>query len=202
MGKGRGMGNPKSDPKPGGRLDRKVVIEYSSDESLDKNNPQQVEGAGELKHMKKQIHLTLPTSPAHVTTTETFATFFINHGLTKALRKAFEKRGWSTDQMQELITNFQRKHSKKVLLPKLYMDEDSSDSKGLQLADETRVGRKTTDGAGGFGGGKLGWKPTTGGSSSGGTGGSSGGRGASTSGCSGVGRSRDDDPDQGKVWQS
>ena len=39
MGRGRGKGNPKLDPKPGGRLDRKVVIEYSSDESLDEDNP-------------------------------------------------------------------------------------------------------------------------------------------------------------------
>ena len=134
---GRGKCNPKSDPKPGGRSDRKVVIEYLSHESLDEDNPQPVEGTGALKHVKKQIHLTLPTSPAHVTTTETFTTFFINHGLMKALRKAFEKRGWSTDQMQELITNFQQKHGKKVPLRKLYMDEDSSDSKGLELVDGT-----------------------------------------------------------------
>ena len=97
MGRGRGKGNPKLDPKPGGRLDRKVVIEYSSDESLDEDNPQPVEGTGMPKHMKKQIHLTLPTTPVHVTTTESFTTFFINHGLMKALRKAFEKRGWSKD---------------------------------------------------------------------------------------------------------
>ena len=100
MGRGRGKGNPKSDPKQGGRLDRKVVIEYSSDESLDEDNPQPVEGTGVPKHMKKQVHLTLPTTPVHVTTTESFSTFFINHGLMKALQKAFEKRGWSTDQMQ------------------------------------------------------------------------------------------------------
>ena len=206
MGRGRGKGNPKLDPKPGGRLDRKVVIEYSSNESLDEDNPQPVEGAGAPKRVKKQIHLTLATSPAHVTTTETFAMFFINHGLTKALRKAFEKRGWSTDQMQELITNFQRKHGKKVPLPKLYMDEDSSDSEGLELADGTRVGRKATDGAGGSGGGKPGKKPSTGGRSSGGTGGSSGSGGTSTSGGSGastsgggrVGGSGGDDPGQGK----
>ena len=205
MGRGRGKGNPKSDPKPGGRSDRKVVIEYSSDESLDEDNPQLVEGAGALKHVKKQIHLTLPTSPAHVTTTETFTTFFINHGLTKALRKAFEKRGWSTDQMQELITNFQRKHGKKVPLPKLYMDENSSDSEGLELADGTRVGRKAADGAGGSGGGKPGGKPTAGSGSSGagGLGGSggastSGGGGASTSGGSGIGGSRGDNPGWGR----
>ena len=137
------------------------MIEYSSDESLDEDNPQPVEGTGALKHVKKQIHLTLPTTPAHVTTTESFATFFINHGLTKALRKAFEKRGWSTDQMQELITNFQRKHSKKVPIPKLYMDEDTLDSEGLELQDGSVVDRKATGGS--SGGGKLGRKPSTGG---------------------------------------
>ena len=82
MGRGRGKKDPKSDPKPGGRSDGKVVLEYSSDESLNKDNPQQVEGAGAPKCVKKQIHLTLPTSPAHVTTTESFTAFFINHGLT------------------------------------------------------------------------------------------------------------------------
>ena len=213
MGRGRGKGNPKSDPKPGGRLDKKVVIEYFSDESLDEDNPQPVEGTGALKRLKKQIHLTLPTSPAHVTTTETFTTFFINHGLMKALQKAFEKRGWSTDQMQELITNFQQKHGKKVPLPKLYMDKDSSDSEGLELVDGTRLGRKATDGAGGSGGGRPGRKHTASGSSSGaggsGSGGgsgdhrpSSGGDGAGGSGGTGSGPGRgskcgrdDDDPD-------
>ena len=160
MGRGRGKGNPKTDPKPGGRADRKVVLEYSSDESLDEDNPQLVEGAGAPKRVKKQIHLTLPTSPTHVTTTETFATFFINHGLTRALQKVFEKQGWSTDQMQELITNFQQKHGKKVPLPKLYRDKDSLDSKGLELVDGTKVGKKTEGGAGSSGGGKPRKKPT------------------------------------------
>ena len=91
--------------------------------------------------------------------------------------------------MQELITNFQRKHGKKVPLPKLYMDEDSSDSESLELADGTRVGRKTPDGAGGSSGGKPGKKPSTGGSSSGGTGGLSGDGSASTSGGGGIGGS-------------
>ena len=113
--------------------------------------------------------------------------------------------------MQELIMNFQRKHGKKVPLPKLYMDEDSSDSEGLELVDGTRVGRKATDGAGGSGRGKPGRKPMTSGSSSsaGGSGGgssdpgpSSGGGGAGGSGSVGGGPGRgskhgrdDDDPD-------
>ena len=74
---------PKSKP---GKSDRKVIIEYSSDEE----EPQQG-GATSKKKVTKQVHLTLPTSPTHVMTTESFKTFFINHGLTKALRKAFEK---------------------------------------------------------------------------------------------------------------
>ena len=164
-GKRKREGQPEEGPKQGGRVDRKVVLEYSSDESPDENNPQPVEGPEAPKCVKKQIHLTLPMSPAHVTTTKTFATFFINHGLTRALRKAFAKRGWSTDQMREFVANFQKKHGQQVQMPKIYRDEDSSDSEGLELADGTKVGKKTTgrvrDGSG----------PST---SSGGVGGSKG----------------------------
>ena len=179
MGRGRGKGNPKKDPKQGGRADRKVVLEYSSDESPDESNPQPAEGAEAPKHMKKQIHLTLPTSPAHVTTTETFATFFINHGLTRALQKAFAKRGWSTDQMREFVTNFQKKHGQQVPMPKIYGDEDSSDSEGLELADGTKVGKKATGSA------RDGSGPST--SGAGGSGGSDPVRGRK--------RGRDDDGD-------
>ena len=175
MGRGRGKGNPKTDPKPRGRADRKVVLEYSSDESQDKDNPQQVEGAEVPKCVKKQIHLTLPTSPAHVTTTESFTAFFINHGLMRALQKAFAKRGWSTDQMREFVANFQKKHGQQVPMPKIYGDEDSSDSEGLELADGSKVGKKTT------------------GSARDGSGPSTSGRGVGRSG--GRKRGRDDDGD-------
>ena len=76
------MGKPKADPKPRGRADRKVIIEFSLDESFDEENPQPLVGLGAPKRVKKEIHL-LPMSPSHVTTTETFTTFFINHSLTK-----------------------------------------------------------------------------------------------------------------------
>ena len=134
-----------------------------------------MEGSGAWKRVAKWIHLILPASPTHVTMTETFMTFFINHGLTKSLRKAFEKQGWSTDDIQVLITNFQRKHSKKVPLPKIYADEDNSDSEGLELEVGTRVGRKATGGSGGSDGGKPGRKPSAGGSGSSSAGGSGGG---------------------------
>ena len=177
MGRGRGKKDPKSDPKPGRSADRKVVLEYSSDD-----DSQQVEGAEAPKHVKKQIHLTLPTSPAHVTTTESFTAFFINHGLTRALQKAFTKRGWSTDQMREFVANFQKKHGQQVPMPKIYRDKDSSDSEGLELADGTKVGKKTTGGTGGSGGGKPRKKPVA-------------SDGASTSGVGGTGG---DDPGRGR----
>ena len=135
---GRGKATPKKNPTPGGRADRKVVLEYSSDETPDENAPQPAEGAQAPKRVKKQIHLTLPMSPAHITTTETFSTFFINHGLTRALQKAFAKRGWSTDQMREFVTNFQKKHGQQVPMPQIYGHEDSTDSEGPELADGKR----------------------------------------------------------------
>ena len=95
------------------------------------------------------IHLTLPMTSSYVTTTETFMTFFINHGLTKALRKDYLMMIWTTDDMQELMMNFQKKHGKKIPLPPIYMDEDSSDSEGLELEDRTRVGRKMSGSGGG-----------------------------------------------------
>ena len=132
--------------------------------------------------------------------TEAFTTFFINHGLTKALRKAFLKRGWTTDQMQELMTNFQHKHGKKIPLPKIYADEDSSDSEGLELQDGTCYGRKTPGGSGGKpgrklltggGGGGTGSKPGT--SQGGGSVGGGGGTGGRQPGKRGQDNDGDDD---------
>ena len=48
--------------------------------------------------------------------------------------------------MREFITNFQKKHGQQVPMPKIYGDEDSSDSEGLELVDGTRVGKKATGG--------------------------------------------------------
>ena len=95
--------------------------------------------------------------------------------------------------MREFIANFQQKHGQQVPMPKIYGDEDSSDSEGLELADGTKVGKKTTGGAGGSGGGKPCKKPTAiGGTSTG------GGDSASTSGGGGVGGSGGDDPGWGR----
>ena len=49
--------------------------------------------------------------------------------------------------MREFITNFQKKHGQQVPMPKIYGDEDSSSDEGLELADGTKVGKKTTGSA-------------------------------------------------------
>ena len=198
---GRGKKDPKKNPTPGKSADRKVVLEYSSDETPDESAPRPAEGAEAPKRVKKQIHLTLPTSTAHVTTTETFTTYFINHGLTRPLQKAFAKRGWSTDQMREFVTNFQKKHGQQVPMPKIYGDEDTSEEEGIELADGTKAAKKTAGGAGGSGGSKPRKKPTAGGSAStsSGGGGAREGGGPSTSGAGSSGgkkRGRDNDGEE------
>ena len=49
--------------------------------------------------------------------------------------------------MREFVANFQKKHGQQVPMPKIYGDEDSSDSKGLELADGTKVSKKSTGSA-------------------------------------------------------
>ena len=124
---------------------RKVILEYSSDE----NGNQQVPSVelGKPKRVVKRITLTLPTKPANVTLTESFHRFFMRHGLNKALQKALESQGWTIDQMQEFQTNYTVKHGTKIPPPKLYMDEGDSEDEGLELNDGTVYGGRAAAGA-------------------------------------------------------
>ena len=110
---GRGKATPKKNPPPGRSADRKVVVEYSSDEE-----PQPTEGAEAPKRVKKQIHLTLPTSPAHVTTTESFTTFFINHGLLEPCRKPLPKEVGVPTRWGSSSTTSRRSMDRKSPCPK------------------------------------------------------------------------------------
>ena len=85
--------------------------------------------------------------------------------------------------MQELMTNFKNKYGQTIPLPKIYQDEDFSESEGLELQDGTRYGRKTPGGQGGKGSGRsTGPKPGTSRDDDGGgaVGGSVGGGGGGT----------------------
>ena len=67
MGRGRGKSNPKKNPTPGGRADRKVVLEYSSDETPDESAPQLAEGAEAPKTREEtdSPHPANEPSPCH-----------------------------------------------------------------------------------------------------------------------------------------
>ena len=95
--------------------------------------------------------------------------------------------------MREFIANFQQKHGQQVPMPKIYGDEDTSDSEGLELADGTKVGKKTTGVAGSSGRSKSCKKPAASSGTS-----TGGGDGASTSGGGGIGGSRGDDLGRGR----
>ena len=104
--------------------------------------------------------------------------------------------------MREFVTNFQKKHGQQVPMPKIYGDEDTSDSDGIELADGTKAAKKTAGDAGGSGGSKARKKPAAGGSASTSSGGGSAheGDGPSTSGGSAGGsrsrkRGREDNGD-------
>ena len=91
------------------------------------------------------------------------------------------------------MVDFQHKQGKKIPLPKIYADEDDSDSEGLELQDGMHYGRKTPGGlqlvvVGGSTGPKLGTSHG-GGSSRGGTGGRQPGK---------CGQDDDDDDDSNK----
>ena len=92
---------------------------------------------------------------------------------------------------REFIANFQKKHGQQVPVPKIYRDEDSSNSEGLELADGTKVGKKTAGVAGSSGRGKPCKKPAAGGSAS-----TSGGGGSAST--TGMGGSGGDDPGRGR----
>ena len=89
--------------------------------------------------------------------------------------------------MGEFVTNFQRKHGQQVPMPKIYRDEDTSDSDSIELADGTKAAKKTACGTGASGGGKPRKKPTAGGAAGTSSGGGSAreGGGPSTSGAGG-----------------
>ena len=74
-------------------------------------------------------------------------------------------------------------------MPKIYGDEDTSDSDGIELADGTKAAKKTAGTAGGSGGSKASKKPAAGGTASSGGGGAREGGSPSTSG-GGAGGSR------------
>ena len=95
----------------GGRIKRKVVLEYSSDEVSESQLDQMVspecpmaEDIAKIKRMKKSVKLTIPHHLTVEGLTESFITLYKDHRMTTSLRKALKANRWT----EQMIHEFKR----------------------------------------------------------------------------------------------
>ena len=91
----------------GGRVKCKVILEYSSDEmsesQLDQISLEYPTAAdmAKIKKMRKSVKLTIPCHPTVEGLTDSFITWYKDHGMTTSLRKALEVNRWTEKMIQE-----------------------------------------------------------------------------------------------------
>ena len=106
----------------GGRIKRKVILEYSSDEvsesQLDQISPEYPTAADvvKIKETKKSVKLTIPRHPTVEGLTESFIAWYKDHGMTMSLRKALKANGW----MEWMIHEFKRAYIRKYKISQDY----------------------------------------------------------------------------------
>ena len=81
----------------GGRIKHMVILEYSSNEVSESQLDQLIspeyptaEDVAKIKKTKKSVKLTIPRHPTVEGLTESFITWYMDHGMTTNLRKALE----------------------------------------------------------------------------------------------------------------
>ena len=128
----------------GGRIKHKVILEYSSDEvsesQLDQISPEYptVVDVAKIKKTKKSVKLTIPHHPTVEGLTESFITWYKDHGMTTSLRKALEANGWTEQMIHEFKQAYIRKYKILQGYAMRYPDEKLSDEDELEeggLAD-------------------------------------------------------------------
>ena len=106
----------------GGRVKRKVVLEYSSDEMSESQLDQisleypTVADVAKIKKVRKSVKLTIPCHPTVEGLTDSFIAWYKDHGMTISLRKAFEANKW----MEEMIQEFKRAYIRKYKISQDY----------------------------------------------------------------------------------
>ena len=117
------------------RKNRKVVIEYTTDESDDQREAREPTLEFDTRlHVTKTVRVTLPAMPSQVHFSQTFVQRFLYYGMCIGLRQALEECGWTTNMIDEFIANFRVKHGfncMTALLP--YDDEEDSDGQPIYI---------------------------------------------------------------------
>ena len=132
-----GEGKVTQAPK-GGRIKRKVILEYSSNEvsesQLDQISPEYptVADIAKIKKMKKSMKLTIPCHLTVEGLTELFITWYKDHSMTTSLRKALKANGWTEQMIHEFKWAYIRKY--KILQDYVmrYPDEKLSNEDELE----------------------------------------------------------------------
>ena len=136
----------------GGRVKRKVILEYSSDEMSESQLDQisleypTVADMAKIKKMRKSVKLTIPRHPTVEGLTDLFIAWYKDHGMTTSLRKALKANRW----MEKMIQEFKRAYIRKYKISQDYVvrypDEKLSDEDELEgggLADLVGPQRET-----------------------------------------------------------
>ena len=132
-----GEGKVTQAPK-GGRIKRKVILEYSSDEvsesQLDQISPEYPTAAdvAKIEKTKKSVKLTIPCHPTVEGLTKSFIAWYKDHGMTTSLRKALEANGWTERMIHEFKWVYIRKYKISQDYVMRYPDEKLSDEDELE----------------------------------------------------------------------
>ena len=136
----------------GGRVKRKVILEYSSDEmsesQLDQISLEYPTAAdmAKIKKARKRVKLTIPCHLTVEGLTDLFITWYKDHGMTTSLRKALEVNRWTQKMIQEFKRAYIRKYKISQDYAVRYPDEKLSNEGELEgggLADLVGPRRKT-----------------------------------------------------------
>ena len=139
-------------PPEGRQVKRKVILEYSFDEmsesQLDQISLEYPTAAdvAKIKKVRKSMKLTIPCHPTVEGLTDSFITWYKDHGITTSLRKALEANRWTEKMIQEFKWVYIRKYKILQDYAVRYADEKLSDKDELEgggLADLVGPQRET-----------------------------------------------------------
>ena len=129
-----------------------MILEYSSDEMSESQldqislEYQTAADVAKIKKVRKSMKLTIPRHPTVEGLTDSFITWYKDHGMTTSLRKALEANRWKEEIIQEFKWAYIRKYKISQDYAVRYPDEklpDKDELEGGGLADLVGPQRET-----------------------------------------------------------